>query len=80
MAIVNSLKDYVDRMRENQHHIYCTVGENIEAMSATPFLKKMRARELEVIYLTDPTLAPQLTEHEKKGPARPHASATADRA
>merc|ERR1711964_543784 len=49
-----SLKEYVDRMKEGQEDIYYITGENIAAVSASPFLESLRKKGFEVLYMVDP--------------------------
>ncbi len=49
-----SLADYVERMKEGQTAIYYATGENIDTILASPHLEGYRARDLEVLLLSDP--------------------------
>ncbi|TRY52403.1 Hsp90 [Cryptosporidium tyzzeri] len=49
-----SLREYVDRMKENQKEIYYITGESIQAVQNSPFLEKLRKLDYEVIYMVDP--------------------------
>lgn len=49
-----SLKDYVDRMKENQKHIYFITGESKEQVANSSFVERVKKRGLEVIYMTEP--------------------------
>jgi len=49
-----SLKEYVNRMKEGQKHIYYITGENKAAIQNSPFLEKLKKHNLEVIYMIDP--------------------------
>merc|ERR1711871_904911 len=50
----HSLEDYVSRMKENQANIYYISGSSMEAVKDSPFMEKMRSKNLEVIFLVDP--------------------------
>jgi molecular chaperone HtpG len=49
-----SLADYVGRMKPGQEAIYYVTGESVEAASRSPHLEGFRARDVEVLLLTDP--------------------------
>lgn len=48
-----SLEQYVDRMKDWQDTIYYIAAENAEACEKSPFMEKMRAKGLEVLYFVD---------------------------
>ena len=49
-----SLKDYVARMKENQKDIYFICGETMSTIASSPFLEKLKKREMEVLLMDDP--------------------------
>jgi molecular chaperone HtpG len=51
---LSSLADYVGRMKPGQEAIYYITGETLEAASRSPHLEGFRARDVEVLLLTDP--------------------------
>jgi molecular chaperone HtpG len=51
---LHSLQDYVAALKPGQSEIYYLVGESIERLKANPKLEAARARDIEVLLLTDP--------------------------
>ena len=51
---LTSLEDYVSRMKPGQKHIYTITGDNAEAVAKSPQLEGFRAKEVEVLLMTDP--------------------------
>lgn len=49
-----SLKEYVEKMKENQKDIYFITGESKKAIENSPFIESLKKRDLEVLYMTDP--------------------------
>ncbi|XP_011495774.1 PREDICTED: heat shock protein 83 [Ceratosolen solmsi marchali] len=64
-----SLKDYVERMKENQKHIYYITGESKEQVANSSFVESVKKRGFEVIYMIDPIdeyVVQQLREFDNK--------------
>jgi molecular chaperone HtpG len=49
-----SLDDYVDAMKSGQDAIYTIHGDNLDVIQKSPQLEGFRAREVEVLLMTDP--------------------------
>ncbi len=49
-----TLREYVDRMSEDQKIIYYATGENLAAMDNLPQTELLRERGIEILYLTEP--------------------------
>ena len=51
---VVSLADYIGRMQPGQEGIYYLTGDNIDAMKSSPQLEGFRAKNIEVLLMSDP--------------------------
>ncbi|XP_007429541.1 heat shock protein HSP 90-beta [Python bivittatus] len=51
---MNSLTEYVSRMKDNQKSIYYITGESKEQVANSAFVERVRKRGFEVIYMTEP--------------------------
>jgi len=64
-----SLKEYAERMPENQKEIYYITGSSRETLEQSPHLEMFRAKGYEVLFLTDPVdewVVQTLTEYNEK--------------
>lgn len=64
-----TLKEYVERMKEDQSEIYYMTGESRGVIDSSPHLEAFKEKGYEVLYLTDPVdelLVQSLTEFEGK--------------
>ena len=49
-----NIRSYVENMKGWQKNIYYIAGESVENVENSPFLEKLRKKDVEVIYLVDP--------------------------
>ncbi|MSN25839.1 MAG: molecular chaperone HtpG [Geobacter sp.] len=64
-----SLKEYVERMPEGQKEIYYITGSSRETLEQSPHLEMFRAKNYEVLFLTDPVdewVVQSLTDYSEK--------------
>lgn len=52
-SLLTSFDDYIARMKEGQKGIYYITGESKKAIVNSPFLEKLRKRDIEVLYMVD---------------------------
>lgn len=53
-AELTTLRQYLDRMKDGQDHIYYLTGESRTTIEHSPHMEALRARGYEVLLLTDP--------------------------
>jgi molecular chaperone HtpG len=64
-----SLDDYIKNMPEGQEEIYYITGDNLAALLNSPHLEQLKAKDYEVLLMTDPVdewVTQGLTEYEGK--------------
>lgn len=64
-----TLADYVDRMKDGQKEIYYITGPSKSAMAASPHLEAFKAKEFEVLFMTDDIddmIVTRLSEYKEK--------------
>ncbi len=49
-----TLDEYVERMSEDQSHIYYVTGESVDAIERSPHLEAFKSKEIEVLYMDQP--------------------------
>ena len=49
-----TLRDYVDRMGEDQNEIYYVLGDDVKSAERSPHLDYFRAHDIEVLFFVDP--------------------------
>ena len=49
-----SLDEYTSRMKDFQKQIYFIAGESLDAVKSSMFLEKFKAKDVEVLFLTEP--------------------------
>ncbi|MGH3880382.1 MAG: molecular chaperone HtpG [Actinophytocola sp.] len=51
---LTTLREYVERMKDNQQHIYYLTGESRSSIESSPHMEAFQAKGFEVLVLTDP--------------------------
>ncbi|RDG36631.1 molecular chaperone HtpG [Streptomyces corynorhini] len=51
---LTTLREYVERMKEGQQHIFYMTGESRSAIESSPHMEAFQAKGIEVLLLTDP--------------------------
>jgi molecular chaperone HtpG len=67
--VMISLDEYINRMSDNQEFVYYITGENIKSVENSPFIEKLKAKGIEVLFMCDPLdeyVVQQLTEYNGK--------------
>ncbi|MCG8490469.1 MAG: molecular chaperone HtpG [Sneathiellales bacterium] len=57
------LSDYLERMKEDQEAIYYITGEDLDALKQSPQLEGFKAKDIEVLLLSDPIDSFWLSRH-----------------
>jgi molecular chaperone HtpG len=53
-TVLTSFDEYVGRMKDGQKGIYFITGESKKAIINSPFLEKLKKKDIEVLYLVEP--------------------------
>ena len=53
-SVLTSFDEYISGMKEGQKGIYYITGESKKSIMNSPFLEKLRKRDIEVLYMTEP--------------------------
>jgi len=53
-SVLISFDEYISRMKEGQKGIYYITGESKKSIMNSPFLEKLKKRDMEVLYMTEP--------------------------
>jgi molecular chaperone HtpG len=53
-ATMTNLDDYIGRMQKRQESIFYITGETLKTVENSPFLEKLKKKDLEVLYMVDP--------------------------
>ena len=53
-SVLISFDEYISRMKEGQKGIYYITGESKKSIMNSPFLEKLRKKDMEVLYMTEP--------------------------
>jgi len=51
---LTTLDEYVARMKDDQKAIYFLTGESLDQIKSSPYLERLKKKEYEVLFLTDP--------------------------
>jgi molecular chaperone HtpG len=52
-SLLTSFEDYIGRMKEGQKGVYYITGESKKTVVNSPFLEKLKKRDIEVLYMVD---------------------------
>ncbi|MBW2192337.1 MAG: molecular chaperone HtpG, partial [Deltaproteobacteria bacterium] len=64
-----SLKEYIERMKPDQEHIYYITGDDLSTLINSPHLEKLKEKDFEVLVMSEPVdewVVQSLTEYDGK--------------